>query len=610
MRALLFVLALVLFSGAHAQDIRNETIPHGSLRRAGERLAEKANFKEWPLVADGGKGTQVHVTFDYDNADIILLANPAPGHPKMLEVGRRIATALHMPRADYIFVPEQDYGSIDVELNKYLTKREKTHSIKIDLAVLAQALQDSPELPKPISIRVDADDADTGIVTAPGQNPTQVSKSAFYHLTDLKPGTTVQFGATVTWVAYLAAAILLGIFLVPISILVRLPWALEKSRREQIEKAKQAESIPDPEEVQKKYDNRKRNWLTMLTPAMPLLALLAISGGGREGMKQASRLVSLQPGTDPRLFMLAPLLMILGIFGISRIVYALDKRRRIRTDPTLAEVSKFKPPTDDSVASLRYLPLMMLPIFPMIGLMFVPAFRALKSNVRMEIIFGGMFTYWIILAVVAAYKTRKSRPERKEGDWVYEAAHEYANVANVKVRRVETRPSKSANASVNLFGTVAVTSGLIEKFEPDEVRAIVAHEIGHIKAQHLKKLLPLNLALVAIVWTAYYFGTEALKGHVSDEVYSLLTGPIIILFPFPIITALVLGRRRRKHEEEADRFAAEVTGDKELVIRALTKVHAINETPQRLRPLDEALATHPSLENRIKALRGDPTSQE
>jgi Zn-dependent protease with chaperone function len=63
------------------------------------------------------------------------------------------------------------------------------------------------------------------------------------------------------------------------------------------------------------------------------------------------------------------------------------------------------------------------------------------------------------------------------------------------------------------------------------------------------------------------------------------------------------GRGRRKREEEADLFAVERTGDSELVIRALTKLHTFNSMPHALKPSDEALSAHPSLAHRIEAIR-------
>jgi|GEM_PF-6427659 Zn-dependent protease with chaperone function len=53
----------------------------------------------------------------------------------------------------------------------------------------------------------------------------------------------------------------------------------------------------------------------------------------------------------------------------------------------------------------------------------------------------------------------------------------------------------------------------------------------------------------------------------------------------------------------AKSFGQSVRHDAETVIAALKHVHELNGSPLKLRPADEAIASHPSLENRIKAIR-------
>ena len=70
-----------------------------------------------------------------------------------------------------------------------------------------------------------------------------------------------------------------------------------------------------------------------------------------------------------------------------------------------------------------------------------------------------------------------------------------------------------------------------------------------------------------------------------------------------LICPLILGKSQRRREVEADRFAVEQTGDPELVIRALRKLHTLSATPHMLKPSDENLMMHPSLAHRIEAIR-------
>ena len=84
---------------------------------------------------------------------------------------------------------------------------------------------------------------------------------------------------------------------------------------------------------------------------------------------------------------------------------------------------------------------------------------------------------------------------------------------------------------------------------------------------------------------------------------AIVDSPVLIIFIFPLLLSLVLGKGSRQRELAADRFAVDVTGDAELVVRALTRIHDLNAMPHRLKVADEATHTHPSLERRVAAIR-------
>ena len=75
------------------------------------------------------------------------------------------------------------------------------------------------------------------------------------------------------------------------------------------------------------------------------------------------------------------------------------------------------------------------------------------------------------------------------------------------------------------------------------------------------------------------------------------------MFVLPFLRRLLLGRLQRRQEERADLFAANLLQDPELLIRTLVNLHRLNSAPHTLRTLDETLSTHPSLKNRVAALR-------
>jgi STE24 endopeptidase len=133
---------------------------------------------------------------------------------------------------------------------------------------------------------------------------------------------------------------------------------------------------------------------------------------------------------------------------------------------------------------------------------------------------------------------------------------------------------------------------LIEKLSPSEIEAVLAHELGHFKKNHIRKRMImtfittlLGLALLGWLMNQVWFyeglGVEpSLSGNNAGLALALffLVTPVFTFFITPLSSLL-----SRKHEFEADAFAAEKTDAKEL-IKALIKLYQDNAatlTPDR-----------------------------
>ncbi|MGV3722948.1 MAG: M48 family metallopeptidase, partial [Actinomycetota bacterium] len=143
-----------------------------------------------------------------------------------------------------------------------------------------------------------------------------------------------------------------------------------------------------------------------------------------------------------------------------------------------------------------------------------------------------------------------------------------------------------------------------------EIRAVIAHEVGHLRGGHARRNLVLTLGGSILVLALWWGLVSLAEGRISRSGLTILRGPIFSIFLLPIVMNLILGKERRRHEEVADRFAVDVTGDPELVIRMLTRLHTLESSPQQLKRSDEAISTHPSLVNRIAAIRSYATERE
>jgi STE24 endopeptidase len=148
---------------------------------------------------------------------------------------------------------------------------------------------------------------------------------------------------------------------------------------------------------------------------------------------------------------------------------------------------------------------------------------------------------------------------------------------------------------------------LINALEPDEIEAVLAHELGHFKRRHVQKrlvsLMLLSLAGLALLgWLAeqpaFYqgLGVDQPSLHMALLLF-MLAAPVFSLFLQPVFSRL-----SRKHEFEADDFAAEQTAARHL-ISALVKLYRDNASTLTPDPLYSAFHdSHPPASVRVAKL--------
>lgn len=176
-----------------------------------------------------------------------------------------------------------------------------------------------------------------------------------------------------------------------------------------------------------------------------------------------------------------------------------------------------------------------------------------------------------------------------------------------------SRRSTKANAFFTGFGRnkrVALFDTLIEKHDTDELLAVVAHEIGHYKRKHVQKGIAISVLHTGVLFYLLSiflsdpelfaaFGMEQPSVHAGLVFFGLLYTPIELLLGF------ALQALSRKHEYEADRYAAESTGAAEPLAAALKKLSVDSLSNLTPHPFYVALHhSHPPVLERIAALRG------
>ena len=174
-----------------------------------------------------------------------------------------------------------------------------------------------------------------------------------------------------------------------------------------------------------------------------------------------------------------------------------------------------------------------------------------------------------------------------------------------------SRRTAHGNAYFTGFGRskrVVFFDNLLDQLAENEVEAVVAHELGHYRLHHIVKRMVLViamsfLALALLGWLAdqlwFYqaLGVSQSSNHAALALF-VLVSPVFTFFLTPLIA-----RRSRRHEHEADGFAAEQS-DARALVSALVKLYKENATTLTPDPVHSAFYdSHPPALTRIGKLQ-------
>lgn len=175
-----------------------------------------------------------------------------------------------------------------------------------------------------------------------------------------------------------------------------------------------------------------------------------------------------------------------------------------------------------------------------------------------------------------------------------------------------SKRSTKSNAYFTGFGNtkrIALFDTLIENHSIPELIGVLAHEIGHCKRGHIKQTIVISMAssLLMLFILSLFITQSELYAAFGIEGTPLYAGLIFFGFlyaPISMIIGLLGNILSRKHEFEADAFAAETTKAPGEMISALKKLSVDNLSNLTPHPLKVFLEySHPPVLERIKALR-------
>jgi heat shock protein HtpX len=218
---------------------------------------------------------------------------------------------------------------------------------------------------------------------------------------------------------------------------------------------------------------------------------------------------------------------------------------------------------------------------------------------------------------------------REQAPRLYAVMERLAAKANLPMPKLYLIPQPAPNAFATgrnpRHASVAVTQGLLEIMNDDELEGVIAHELSHVRNYDILTSSIAATIAGAITWVArmgFWFGGGSDDRNRGSGIVGLL---MLILAPLAALL-LQLGISRQR-EYQADASGVKMVGHANGLISALEKLGAYNKKiPMDVPPTTSALmivqplsaremfsslfSTHPPLADRIAALRNMTITRE
>jgi heat shock protein HtpX len=222
---------------------------------------------------------------------------------------------------------------------------------------------------------------------------------------------------------------------------------------------------------------------------------------------------------------------------------------------------------------------------------------------------------------LAAYRAQPISPEEAPG--LYQMVQRLCDRASLPMPKLYVIPTAGANAFATgrdpNHAAVAVTQGIVNLLPPDELEAVIAHELSHVRNRDT-----LTQAVAATIAGAISYLAQVLQfslwfgGSRGREGGANPIGVLAAVILAPLAATVIQMAISRTREFEADAGSARLTGNPQALARALQRLEAsarqmpiaanpafeplliVNAVPKQV--FSNLFSTHPSTEARIENL--------
>jgi heat shock protein HtpX len=219
-----------------------------------------------------------------------------------------------------------------------------------------------------------------------------------------------------------------------------------------------------------------------------------------------------------------------------------------------------------------------------------------------------------------ALKMARAKPvSEQEAPRLYQMMRDLTTRAGLPMPKLYVIPQDQPNAFATgrnpNHSAVAVTQGILKLLSEDELRGVLAHELGHVRNRDILIQSVVATIAGAITWVAYmllWFGGD-------DESPLGLVASLALVLLAPIAASIIQLAISRQREYSADATGAEICGNPESLASALLRLEeGAQAIPMQVNQASEPLyivkpfsgggiaslfSTHPPIEERVRRLR-------
>ena len=205
--------------------------------------------------------------------------------------------------------------------------------------------------------------------------------------------------------------------------------------------------------------------------------------------------------------------------------------------------------------------------------------------------------------------------------WIVGAVRRFAEKAKIGMPDVavyEGEPNAFATGAFKNSALVAVSTGLLQSMNKEEVEAVIGHEVAHVANGDM-----VTMTLIQGVMNTFVIFISRIVGYFVDKVIlrndrggvgiGYMATVFIMDMLLGVVAAMIVAWFSRQREFRADAGAAELMGQKQPMINALARLGGLQpgELPSAVKAFGigsrggmmALFSTHPPMEQRIKALQ-------